>query len=401
MPDNNLDFLQHLTSDGNLSLEHINLMLPPNEDPEEEIEENQEPNILVFKEPENDPKLPVIDGLDYLNGKIPKVAETTGEDPETVETVETTETTEELENTDDPEDEEVNHFAIFGKGLAELGKLTFEEGEDPEKIEWTQETFIEKFDQTVDTTAWNRLEEIATEAYGEDGVKLVEDLFVNKVPVRDYLASYQKEKAIEDLDISSERNQVEVVRYYLKAVIGEEDEDEIQNQLDYMKANETLESRAASYQQKLVASESKLRERMATEAQARQKQIEDFEKARTQSYTQIVNEAAKAGELNGLPFKKEDINKVLHAALTKEYTLQNGQKITPFEYKLATLRKDEPAKYLQIVKLVEDGLDLNPVMKKGVTEKTNEIFKGLQNKTKTSSIPKKNTNVFNKYVKGL
>jgi len=138
---------------------------------------------------------------------------------------------------------------------------------------------------------------------------------------------------------------------------------------------------------------------MAAESQARQQQMEQFEQQRIQTYSEIAETAVKAGELNGLPFSNKDYERVLNSALSKEYVLPNGQKITPFEYKLATLRKDDPAKYLQIVKLVEDDVNLAPVMKKGVTDKTNEIFKGLQSKTKTSSKPRKNQNVFNKYIK--
>jgi hypothetical protein len=127
--------------------------------------------------------------------------------------------------------------------------------------------------------------------------------------------------------------------------------------------------------------------------------MEEFENQRIQMYSEIAQEAIQNGELNGLPFNSRDYERVLNSALSKDYVLPNGQKITPFEYKLALLRKDDPAKYLQLVKLVEDDLDLTPVMKKGVTEKTNEIFKGLQNKTKTSSKPRANKNVFSKYMK--
>jgi hypothetical protein len=233
---------------------------------------------------------------------------------------------------------------------------------------------------------------------GEEGVRVIEDLFINKVPVHQYLASFQQQQSLEELDMSNERNQVELVRYYLRSVVGE-DESEISDQIEYMRSNETLEKKALNFQKKLAANEEQVRQRMATESQARQQQMEQFEKQRIDTYSEIAEKAVKAGDLNGLPFNNKDYERVLNSALSKEYVLPNGQKITPFEYKLATLRKDDPAKYLQIVKLVEDDVNLAPVMKKGVTDKTNEIFKGLQSKTKTSSKPRKNQNVFNKYIK--
>jgi hypothetical protein len=410
MPENNLDFLDYLNDDGEVNLDQINSFL----DQVEQVNEEQDPNLNQgsdydpegyeesedyedyeeseegYEESEEDPQ---IDGLEFLNQRTRKT-EPTDEDEE----YEEDEESEESEEGDETEEE--NPFAIFAKGLAEVGRLVLDEDEDPDQINWDEETFIEKFDETVDNSAWSRLEELATDAMGEEGIRIIEDLFINKVPVHQYLASFQQQQSFEDIDLSNERAQVAIVDYYLRSVVGETDEDEIADQINYMKNNETLEKKAANFQQKLIANESRHREAMAAEAQARQQQMEAFEQERIQMYAEIAEEAVHNGELNGLPFNSEDYDRVLNSALSKEYVLPTGQKITPFEYKLATLRKDDPAKYLQIVKLVEDDVDLTPVMNRGVTKKTNEIFKGLQNKTKTpSNKPRKSSTLFNKYMK--
>ena len=399
MSKNNLDFLDYLNDDGEVNLDEINSFLGEVEKVDESSEEDQEDEgsedagDYYPNEEENEEETPYIDGLDFINRKPQKaVAEESEEDEEEGEEEETEEGEEEEESGEE------NPFAIFAKGLAKVGRLVLDEDEDPEKIQWDEEKFIEKFDETVDNSAWSRLEELATEAMGQEGVKVIEDLFINKVPVHQYLASFQQQQSLEELDMSNERNQVELVRYYLRSVVGE-DESEIADQIEYMRSNETLEKKALNFQKKLAANEEQVRQRMATESQARQQQMEQFEKQRIDTYSEIAEKAVKAGDLNGLPFNNKDYERVLNSALSKEYVLPNGQKITPFEYKLATLRKDDPAKYLQIVKLVEDDVNLAPIMKKGVTEKTNEIFKGLQSKTKTSSKPRKNQNVFNKYIK--
>jgi len=402
MSKNNLDFLDYLNDDGEVNLDEINSFLGEVEKVDESSEEDQEDEdsedagSYYPNDEEDEDDTPYIDGLDFINRKPQKaVAEESEEDEEEGEE-------EEIEETEEGEEEEEsgeeNPFAIFAKGLAKVGRLVLDEDEDPEQIQWDEEKFIEKFDETVDNSAWSRLEELATEAMGEEGVRVIEDLFINKVPVHQYLASFQQQQSLENLDLSNERNQVELVRYYLSSVVGE-DESEIADQIEYMISNETLEKKANNFQRKLAANEEQVRQRMAAESQARQQQMEQFEQQRIQTYSEIAETAVKAGELNGLPFSNKDYERVLNSALSKEYVLPNGQKITPFEYKLATLRKDDPAKYLQIVKLVEDDVNLAPVMKKGVTDKTNEIFKGLQSKTKTSSKPRKNQNVFNKYIK--
>jgi hypothetical protein len=403
MPDNNLDFLDYLNDDGNVNLDQINSFL----DQVEQVDETlQDPNEIQgadedeyqedysdSEDSEEEENEPYVDGLEFLNSRRKNTQVDSDEDDDEDEEY----------DGDEDEDEESegidNPYAVFAKGLADIGRFQFGDDEDPNSIEWSEETFIEKFDETVDNTAWARMEELATEAYGEEGIKLIEDLFINKVPVHEYLASFQTQQSVENVDLSNERTQVELVRYYLRSVVGETDEEEIADQINYMRNNGSLEKKAANFQQKLVANESKVRERMAAESQARQQQMEEFENQRIQMYSEIAEEAVQNGELNGLPFNNRDYDRVLNAALSKDYVLPNGQKITPFEYKLALLRKDDPAKYLQLVKLVEDDLDLSPVMKKGITEKTNEIFKGLQNKTKTSSKPKSNKNVFSKYMK--
>ena len=49
------------------------------------------------------------------------------------------------------------------------------------------------------------------------------------------------------------------------------------------------------------------------------------------------------------------------------------------------MRQEDPKKFLAIAKLVQNDLDLTPVKRKAVTEETNTLFKGLKNKSKTSS----------------
>lgn len=417
---NNLDFLDYLNDDGEVNLDQINSFLDKVEKVEdlndekgsEGLENLDDDSGSEGTEDFSQQNLPFIDGLEYLNrkstpkGEIDSTDEGSQDDNNDGSDSNLEGNSDDSDDSDDSgestEEGDENPFAIFAKGLAKIGRLVLDENEDPEKIEWNEETFIEKFDETVENSAWSRLEELATETMGEEGVRVIEDLFINKVPVRDYLASYQQQQSIENIDISTERNQVEIVKYYLRSVVGETDEEEIMDQIQYMKANDLLEKKATNFQHKLIANESKMREAMAAEAQARQKQMEEFEAQRIKTYSEVAQKAVKEGELNGIPFNNKDYQKVLNSALNKEYVLPNGQKITPFEYKLATLRKDDPAKYLQVVKLVEDGLDLTPVMKKGVTTKTNEIFQGLQDKTKTSSKPKTSKkNVFKTYLQQL
>ena len=230
MPDNNLDFLDYLNDDGNVNLDQINSFLDQVEKADETL---QDPNEIQgadedeyqegysdsegFDEEEEENE-PYIDGLEFLNSRNKNTPVQSDDEDDEEEYEEDEDSDEESEGSDNP-------YAIFAKGLADIGRFEFDEDEDPNSIEWNEETFIEKFDETVDNTAWARMEELATEAYGEEGIRLIEDLFINKVPVHEYLSSFQAQQSVENVDLSNERNQAELIRYYLRSVVGETDEE--------------------------------------------------------------------------------------------------------------------------------------------------------------------------------
>ena len=60
---------------------------------------------------------------------------------------------EEIDLEDDNEDEEDNYFEVFGKGLAKAGMLNVDEDED---IEWNEQTFLAKMNETIEDRAWNQ-----------------------------------------------------------------------------------------------------------------------------------------------------------------------------------------------------------------------------------------------------
>ena len=89
---------------------------------------------------------------------------------------------------DDDDGEEINYYEAFGKGLLRSGHFDVGEEVDPDQIEWTENTFLELMSATVENKAWKQLEDIAIDAHGQEGIDLVKDLFINKVPVQQYLA---------------------------------------------------------------------------------------------------------------------------------------------------------------------------------------------------------------------
>ena len=302
---------------------------------------------------------------------------------------------EEIDLEDDNEDEEENYFEVFGKGLAKAGMLNVEEGEE---IEWTEQTFLDKMNETIEDRAWNQLEQLATETYGEAGVQMIEDIFINKVPVQEYLQMFSNEQIVENVDLSVEANQERVFRLYL-AKTGM-DEDEITDQLNYARDNDRLEAYSQKYHGKLVEKMQQERAVLAQESEARVQVMRQKEEEREQLYADVLDGAIASGSIEGYPLNEQAANELFDFVLSKPHVLPNGQRISEFEYKLARMRQEDPSKFLAVAKLVQSNLDLSPVKRKAVTEETNSLFNNLKTKSKKSSPSNKsNEDVFSKYFK--
>lgn len=300
---------------------------------------------------------------------------------------------EEIIDEDDDEDSD-NPFEVFAKGLAQAGILDLED-EENEVSEWNEQNFIQVMEKTVDNRMWAKMEEMAMETYGEAGVKLIEDIFINKVPVQEYLRMFSNEQIVENVDLSSEDNQERVVRLYL-AKTGME-ADEIEDQLAYIRDNDRLEAYAEKYHEKLVVKMSEERERLASESEARALAMRQKEEEREELYASVLEESLKTGEIEGYPINDKDAEQLFSFVLDKPHVLPNGQRISDFEYRLATMRQEDPKKFLAVARLVQKDLDLTPVKRKAVSEETNQIFKGLKSKTKVSSKSKKDQDLFTKF----
>ena len=299
-----------------------------------------------------------------------------------------------LENDEDEEGDE-NQFEIFANGLIQAGMLNVEEGEE---IEWNEQTFLSKMNETIEDKAWNQLEQLATETYGEAGVQMIEDIFINKVPVQEYLQKFSNEQIVENVDLSVEANQERVFRLYL-AKTGM-DEDEIQDQLNYARDNDRLEAYSQKYHGKLVEKMQQERAILAQESEARVQVMRQKEEEREQLYADVLDKAIASGTIEGYPLNEQAANELFDFVLSKPHVLPNGQRISEFEYKLARMRQEDPSKFLAVAKLVQSNLDLSPVKRKAVTEETNSLFNNLKTKSKKSSPSNKtNEDAFSKYFK--
>jgi hypothetical protein len=377
------------------SLEFLDLLSgeDPIDAPSYDPNKNIAPDILSGKPlPPPDENLDDDEEDDSSNSNIePPASKTQNQAP-------ADEPADEDELLDEGDDDDINYFETFGKGLIKAGMLEIEDGEDPEQIEWTEETFLSKMEQTIEKKAWDTLESIALETYGDAGVKLVEDLFINKVPVSEYLTMFRNEEVVANIDLNSEMNQERVVRLYL-AKTGMEEE-EIEDQIAYAKDNERLPSYAKKYHGKLLERMESERQVMADESAARVQVAQQKEQDRQELYAGVLEKSIKDGSIEGYPINENSAGELFDFVLAKSVQLPNGQKISEFEYKLAVMRQEDPSKFLAVARLVQNNLDLTPIKNRGVSEATNSIFNELRTKTKKpAKSSRSEQDMFSRYFK--
>jgi len=377
----NLEFFENFASD-----DPIDAPFDPNA--------NLAPDILSgekMKLEEDD--LPTNDGI-----KKPEPTKTEEEEePEVIDPLKNEEEEEEEPAEEEEEEGDLNYYEAFGKGLIRSGHLDLGEDVDPDQIEWTEESFLEAMSTTIENKAWKQLEDIALEAYGQEGIEIIKDLFINKVPVQSYLSKFNEEMELESVDLGDPRNQEAIFREYLYRTGL--DQDEVEEQLEYANKTGKLVNYAEKYYTKLLERTRAEREELAEASAQRQREIEERENARNDSYINVLEDSIKSGEILGYPITQNDAAELFNYVVDKSYQLPNGQKISEFEFKLAKLRQEEPQKFLAIARLVQKDLDLTPIKKKGVSEETNSIFKELQTKSKRGqkNEPRKETQIFSKY----
>ena len=226
---------------------------------------------------------------------------------------------------------------------------------------------------------------------------LVKDLFINKVPVQQYLAKYNEQLGLENIDMTNPQNQEAIFREYLSRTGL--DADEVEEQLEYAVKTNKLENFSEKYYVKLLERSRQERETLAEQSAQRQREVQERENARQESYIKTLEDAIKTGDINGYPINQNEASNLFDYVTSRNYQLPNGQKISEFEFTLAKMRQDDPQKFLAVARLVQSNLDLTPVKKKGVSEETNSIFKELQNKSKKGpkGEPRKETQLFNNF----
>ena len=285
------------------------------------------------------------------------------------------------------EDEETEIFSQLGAGLVKLGVLSTPDNDD--KFTWTQDSFIERLEIAKTKGAEEMIVDFLDNV--ENGQELFQALFVDKVPIESFAALSKTLVDFSKIDISyaagdnQEKNQVRVITEYLKA-LGQE-ESEIQSRIDWLKDTDKLDDYAGKYKVKLV-------EKSAEDRQHEQDKAKVLEgnkvREKYEFHSSMVKElraAVTAKEIDGLPITDKEANELFLYATKPAYRVPaTGQELSEFDKSFMELKKD-PKKFIKLVKLVKNGLEIKDAVKVQSSKETNKIFNTLKRSAKLGSSP--------------
>ena len=270
-----------------------------------------------------------------------------------------------LESGDD--DDTSTYFKAVAEGLSKLGK--FEGLEIPEKMD--QDSFLEFYEKFTENKVQSDIEERISDKWGEDGIRMFNDIFVSGVDPREYFAAYQQVLDVSDIDLDDENNQKLVVSRYLEA-IGQDDE-EILDQIETLEEKGKLAERAEKYKEKLIEDNKREIARMAYEKESQAVEMKKAQSARFSAVKEAVSTALSNREINGIPLSLNDNKELLPFATDLNWKLANGMLITDADKAILEIKKD-PVKWVALCKLLKEDLNVNPIKNKGADEKAKAVF---------------------------
>ena len=234
-----------------------------------------------------------------------------------------------------------------------------------------QDSFLEFYEKFTENKVQSDIEERISDKWGEDGIRMFNDIFVSGVDPREYFAAYQQVLDVSDIDLDDENNQKLVVSRYLEA-IGQDDE-EILDQIETLEEKGKLAERAEKYKEKLIEDNKREIARMAYEKESQAVEMKKAQSARFSAVKEAVSTALSNREINGIPLSLNDNKELLPFATDLNWKLANGMLITDADKAILEIKKD-PVKWVALCKLLKEDLNVNPIKNKGADEKAKAVF---------------------------
>jgi hypothetical protein len=280
------------------------------------------------------------------------------------------------EDIDDAEDgaPEGTQFSALANDLYKLGVFTSEDDEDQQPIS-TAEEFLERFNEEKRKGAIETVNNFIGQ-FGEDYQEAFEAIFVKGVNPKEYFGVYNQVVSFAEMDLSSEDNQVKVVR---QALIdqGFEPED-VESEIERFKNYGDLENVATKHHKVLVKKEASKLQQMESKAEQELQQKQAIRNQYINNVQTILQDKVKAKEFDGIPINPKLASELQDFLLVDKWKTASGENLTDFDRVILDMKRPEnhamKVKVGLLLKMLEKDPTLSTIQKTGVTKKSNQLF---------------------------
>lgn len=284
------------------------------------------------------------------------------------------------------EDSKANIFNSLAKDLFKFGVFTKDDEEDEVEIN-TPEDFLERFNYEKKKGAIETIENFISQ-FGEDYQNAFNAIFVKGVDPKEYFNLFETVKDISSLDLSSEANQVLVVKKALKDQ-GFDDED-IDSEIERLKNYGDLEDVAKKHHKVLVKRESARLAELEVKKERELQQKALIKQEYIKNVQSILEQKLKNKEFDGIPITPKLATELQDFLLVDKYRTPNGETLTEFDKYILELKRAEnhekKVKVALLIKILENDPSLSSIQKLGVTKKSDKLFSEVTRAVSKSSV---------------
>ena len=297
-------------------------------------------------------------------------------------------------DTDEDSDDDAaptTQFAALSNDLFKLGVFTKDEDEDEINIS-TPEEFLERFEVEKKKGAIDVVNNFIGQ-FGEDYQQAFQAIFVNGVNPKDYFSTYNAIQNFSEMDLSTESNQVAVIKQALEDQ-GFDPED-ITSEVERLKNYGDLESVAEKHHKVLVKREAAKLQKLEQERTAQLQQQAAIKQQYQQNVNTVLQEKVKSKEFDGIPLNPKLATELQDFLLAEKWKTPSGETLTDFDRTILDLKRPEnhalKVKVGLLLKILEKDPTLSTIQKSGISKKSSELFGEVARQASKSSVKSKSS----------
>jgi len=279
---------------------------------------------------------------------------------------------------DDADDEddsnEGTQFTALANDLYKLGVFTNDDDEDQEPVT-TAEDFLERFNAEKKKGASELVQNFIGQ-FGEDYQEAFDAIFVKGVNPKDYFGVYNQVVNFAEMDLSSEDNQVRI----MKQALSDQgfDPEDVDTEVERLKNYGDLESVATKHHKVLVKKEASKLQQMEANAQQELQQKQAVKNQYISNVQSILQDKVKDKEFDGIPINPKLAGELQDFLLVDKWKTPTGETLTDFDRAILDLKRPEnhaqKVKIGLLLKMLEKDPTLSTIQRTGVTKKSNQLF---------------------------